>query len=78
MDVIRKVGSNVGWYYVEARPGNGDYWPDARHSSSLNILYIDGHAAPMKVSPQMAIAYGVAWTETIYGRLGYWGEKWGY
>lgn len=56
MDGNRGFGSNSGSYRViEYTPSshNQNGFPDARHESSLNILYVDGHVSPTRVASRV-------------------------
>jgi prepilin-type N-terminal cleavage/methylation domain-containing protein/prepilin-type processing-associated H-X9-DG protein len=48
MDVRNSATSTEGWYLVYPYPATKCY-ADARHSSSINILYADGRASATKV-----------------------------
>ena len=48
MDSSSGFGSVVGSYIVSEQTGS--YFPDARHNRSINVLYVDGHAAPRKIT----------------------------
>jgi len=77
---LGKEPKKRGFYLVSSKPTtapNYNPWPDARHMNSINILYVDAHAASMAINP----AYNKVsdfYQETIYKYLGYWGPYWGF
>ncbi len=80
MDSVRTLGSNpnmTGWYYVDCFPdGVGNYYPDARHSETLNISYVDGHVESLPMGSRTTVLS--PWDKTVYGVLGYWDYRWGF
>lgn len=65
--------NGVGSFRVLNYPKiNANGWAHARHSSAINILYLDGHALPLQVRFP---GFG-AYPANIYVDLGYRGAKW--
>ena len=71
MDTRNTAASHEGWYMVYPYPVLSKY-ADARHSSSINILYADGRASATKVKyPGPPVG---PYPKNVYGDLG-WGGK---
>ena len=64
MDATYDPETRVGWYIVKDNPSAIDCYPDARHSSGMNIGWADGHCSyktvKVKVNPFLDLGSGTS------------------
>jgi len=69
MDTILSPGNTQGWYWVRSYlSADSKYYADSRHSNSINILYVDGHANAIIVKSPYPL--------NVYGTLGRSDARW--